>query len=370
MRFLFFFSALLLACCLPVGVQAQKFSNEFLAIGSSARGLAMSNTQAAIVTDVTAGYWNPAGLARMEGKYQASAMHAEYFAGIANYDYLAGAVKLDNDNALALTIIRFAVDDIPDTRFLFDADGAVNFENVRAFSAADYAVLLSYAKDPGWVKGLTLGGSFKLIHRTVGPFAQAWGFGLDVGAQWHQGPWQIGLAARDITGTFNNWSFNTDEFEDIFLQTGNEVPTETLEVTVPRTLLEVGYQWRDQTDRFGVLGTLGAALTFDGQRNTLLSGELLSADPSAGLEADFRRRFFLRGGIGNFQQVPTLDGSQQWTSQANFGLGIALSAFRIDYALTDVGDGSDALYSHVFSLTMQFGELTTPLPRYTPQYNR
>jgi hypothetical protein len=41
---------------------APKYSNEFLSIGIGARALGMGRTQTAVVNDVTAGYWNPAGL--------------------------------------------------------------------------------------------------------------------------------------------------------------------------------------------------------------------------------------------------------------------------------------------------------------------
>ena len=46
-------------------IQAQvtrKYSNDFMSIGVGARGLAMSNAQVAGVSDITAGYYNPAGL--------------------------------------------------------------------------------------------------------------------------------------------------------------------------------------------------------------------------------------------------------------------------------------------------------------------
>ena len=62
---------------------------EFLSIGVGARGWHSRTSLTAITNDVTSGYWNPAGLSRMEQKYQLSLMHAAYFANIANYDYAA-----------------------------------------------------------------------------------------------------------------------------------------------------------------------------------------------------------------------------------------------------------------------------------------
>src|SRR6187402_463719 len=93
---------------------APKYSNEFLNIGVGARALGMSNVQAASVNDVTAAYWNPAGLLNMKSKHEVALMHSEYFAGIAKYDYGAFATHIDSQSVIALSIIRFGVDDIPD----------------------------------------------------------------------------------------------------------------------------------------------------------------------------------------------------------------------------------------------------------------
>ena len=96
------------------------------------------------VNDATAGYWNPAGLMNISTQYEGVLMHAEYFAGIAKYDYAALAIQTDSSSRLGFSLIRFAVDDIPDTRFLYNANGAVDYNNIRFFSAADYGFITTY----------------------------------------------------------------------------------------------------------------------------------------------------------------------------------------------------------------------------------
>ena len=123
-----------------------KYSNEFLSIGVDARALGMSSAFTAVSNDVTSSYWNPAGLLGLETKYDVGLMHAQYFAGIANYDFVGFATQVDSVSALSISAIRFGIDDIPDTRFLYDANGTLNYDNIRFFSAADYAFLLSYAR--------------------------------------------------------------------------------------------------------------------------------------------------------------------------------------------------------------------------------
>lgn len=332
---------------------APKYSNEFLAIGVGARALGMANSQVAIAFDVTAGYWNPAGLRQSPSTYEAAFMHAEYFAGIANYDYLAFATPIDDKSHLGISIIRFAVDSIPDTRFLFDANGAINYGNIRFFSAADYAFMLSYARELPLLGGIDVGGSVKIIHRTAGDFASAWGFGFDLGVNKRLNDWNFGVVVRDVTSTFNAWSHNSELLSDVYNLTGNEIPRNSVEITLPRMVLGVGRKF-DLTASLGLLASFDAEVTFDGKRNTLVKSSFASIDPRLGIELDYSNKIFLRGGVDQFQQIKDFDQSTYNSFRPNFGLGLKLGAVTIDYALTDIGDNAESLYSHVFSIKAGF----------------
>src|SRR5438128_5436053 len=140
---------LLITLCffLTANSQFRKYSNEFLNIGAGARGLAMGSAQVASVNDGSSGYWNPAGLVNIKDEPQLNLMHAEYFAGIGKYDYASLALPLkDKKRVLGLSLLRFAVDDIPNTIFLVEPDGTINFSNISKFSSADYAFLMSFAQ--------------------------------------------------------------------------------------------------------------------------------------------------------------------------------------------------------------------------------
>src|SRR5690606_3167904 len=94
---------------------APKYSNEFLAIGVGADALGLGNAVVANTGNVRSGYWNPAGLTQIDRWLDVGLMHSEYFAGIAKYDYLGLAHKIDPKSAVSFSAIRFAVDDIPNT---------------------------------------------------------------------------------------------------------------------------------------------------------------------------------------------------------------------------------------------------------------
>lgn len=338
--------------------QTRKYSNEFLQIGVGSRAFGMAGSVISSTDDVTSGYWNPAGLVNMKSQTQAGLMHSEYFAGIAKYDYAGFATFVaDNTAVVSASLIRFGVDDIPDTSELIDADGNINYDRVKSFSAADYAFLFSYARnaksrsDGG--NGLSYGANVKVIHRIVGEYGKSWGFGLDVGAQYKLNKFTFAAVGRDITTTFNAWSYNPDKFSSIYTATGNDIPKNSTETTLPRIVLGAAYDAQLSTN-IGLVTEANFNFTTDGKRNVLVSANPVSIDPTLGFEANYKKIVFLRTGIGNIQKITDFDGKQNYTLQPNLGVGIKIKNFSIDYALTNIGNQSDGLYSNVFSIRLDF----------------
>lgn len=347
---------ILITCSLLAGlpVKAQKYSNEFLSIGVSGRAQALGNAMVAGVDDVTAAYWNPAGLTQIKETtgLQLSAMHAEWFAGVGNYDYFGVSIPMRNRRRMALSMIRFGIDGIPNTLSLFEDDGTINYDNIVEFSAADYAFLLSYAQPVKIGSGdLSLGGNVKIVRRLVGTFADSWGFGIDLGAQYRLGNLQLGLLAKDITTTFNAWTVNFTEQEKIvLLQTGNDLPNlSSNEITKPGINLGAGYQV--EAGIVSVRPEVNFILTTDGKRNVLAPGDPLSLDLAMGLEVGYKNSVFLRAGVDQFQKQIEFDGTETTQMRPSLGIGLKAAAFRVDYAYTDLGDARNT-YSHVISLLL------------------
>ena len=338
----------LLFSVLAFGQAVRKYSNEFMNIGVDAAALGMSNTAVASTADVNSCYWNPAGLVNLEDG-QASFMHASYFANIAQYDYAAYAKPIDQESSWGMSLIRFGVDDILNTTQLIDGNGTINYNNISKFSTADYALTFSYARKLK-VPGFQYGVNSKVIRRVIGKFANSWGFGFDVGLQFNRDGWNFGLMLRDITTTYNIWSINEDEYNKIkgsVAGENQELPAST-EITLPKAQLGVSKKYEFHYD-YTLLVATNLNMQF-ARTNDIVSSKMVSIDPALGFEFGYTDLVFLRGGVGNFQNVTQLDNTKKVGFQPNIGLGFKYKGIQVDYALTNLGDQTSALYSNIFSI--------------------
>jgi len=337
---------------------SQKYSNAFLQIGVGASGQGLAYACIAATENTNSSFWNPAGIVRNEHKqWEISAMHSEWFGGIGKYDYLGTTLPTKNEKQrIALSLIRFGVDDIPNTLSLYNEDGTINFDNLSSFSASDYAFFLSYSRKIGKstsLNPLSMGLNTKIIHRNIGKFANAWGFGLDAGLQYHKNNFKLGLMVRDLTTTFNVWQFSFSEEEKSILGlTGNDVPDEKMEITNPQIIL--GINFLKKMNKWGLSPELDFYIQTDGRRNTLFSTDKISIDPAIGVEFQFISKVFLRLGANQFQYLSLGNNPRAWSFRPAFGAGFKTRYFQLDYAFNDPGIGNGA-HSHIISTIIRFG---------------
>jgi len=198
----------------------------------------MGSAQVALVNDVSAGYWNVAGLAELQSP-QVMYMHSERFNGIVGYDYGAAALPLKTGKGvISLSFFRQGVDNIANTLNAWDRERDQPKGNVEdyitRFSAADVAVFMSYALQR--TEQLSYGASAKIIHHKLGPFAQAWGYSLDVGIKYKTDFANFGAAVQDLTTMQKMWDVDQSAFGDYeaqFDSLGATLPTGQNEYVLP-----------------------------------------------------------------------------------------------------------------------------------------
>ncbi len=361
-RLCFFVFLLLLVSAETVRAQAaRKYVNEFLHMGTGARAFAMGRAVVATSNDAYAGYWNPAGLTAMKDDLQAAFMHASYYQGLANYDYLALAAKGSNDDAFGFGVVRFGVDGILNTLDLIQ-NGQINYDRISTFSAVDYGFFVNYAREKKLKRyrrsAFSYGSSMKVIHRRVGPFARAWGFSLDAGLRMDNPRSGItwGLMARDISSSYNAWEFRfTDAQKDVLALTGNTIPRNSLEIGLPRVI--GGLAKTIDRDRWLLTAEGNIDVTWDGRRNTIIRTGIFSLDPHAGAEFGYKleagdedRILYLRTGVYNLQREAGPKGNQVWRAQPAAGIGLRIQSFTLDYAISGFGETGTGLYSNLISI--------------------
>lgn len=344
---------LFLICASSPAQTVRKYSNEFMNIGVDAAALGMANAMTASTNDVNSGYWNPAGLIHLED-HQMSLMHANYFANIAKYDYIAYANTIDGESAWGISLIRFGVDDILNTTELIDSQGNIDYNRISLFSTADYGITFSYARKLQ-VPGFQYGINAKIIRRIIGDFASSWGFGFDAGLQFEKNDWQFGLMLRDITTTYNVWSIDEAEYKKISdaIPGQNQELPESTEITAPKAQLGLSKKFIVRYD-YSILAAANINMQF-AKTNDIISTDFVSIDPALGFEFGYTDLVFLRAGVGNFQNIQQIDNTEKVGFQPNIGLGFKYKGIQIDYALTNLGNQSAALYSNIFSVKVDLG---------------
>lgn len=322
-----------------------KYAGEFMAIGIGGRALGIGSAYAALANDVTAGYWNPAGLGRIEYP-QIALSHDERFGNLINYDYAAFAFpsgvnvlnpetqELEyNAESFAISITRLGVDGIPDTRNawadsngnkLFD-DGATlrpDYDAITFFNASDWVVYGSYAKQ--YSEKMFYGANVKLIRRNIGAF-HGTGIGFDIGAQYLVTEQLIvGANLQDATTTLVSWNTGTYELISPTLKLGAAY---SLEIFSGVLTPAIGTDVRFENRRFSAVANLGP----------------ISLDPQAGVEFDYKQIVAIRAGYNDIGNI-------------TLGAGIHLRKLDIDYSFAKF-DAADQLgNTHRISLRLTLEE--------------
>ena len=161
----------------------RKYAGEFLSAGVGSRALGMGGAFTAIANDVTAGYWNPAGLVDSPG-LQFQFMHAQQFMSSIQYDYFGASKTIDDQSSLGLSLIRWGVNDIKDSRFALvggTIGEGLDYSKITTFNVADYVFYVSYAHR--YTNDFSVGANIKIIYRDFAS-ENAMGIGFDAGLKY------------------------------------------------------------------------------------------------------------------------------------------------------------------------------------------
>ncbi len=333
--------------------QIVSYGNEYLKIGSSARGTAMGNAVASLSSGAEALYFNPANITKLTNTFDITATHSEYFGDMANYDFVSIAFRNDTNSAIALGFVRFGVDNIPNTLYIYN-NGTFDLNAIQYFSVSDNAVFLGYSRR--YTDKLNIGGTLKIIYRHQGQFANAYGFGLDLGASYKYKDWILSAIARDALGTYTAWFFSTDSvMASVFAQTGNDLPHNKIEVTLPWLTLSLAREFTIKS-LYHIRTELDLVNYFEGRGSGIINTPLFNSSPQIGLEADYKKIIFIRMGAYNFQRLPYYRNGT-YSTKINFfpslGIGLKYKTVELDYSFGNFYNPGFGLSTHFFSIRIE-----------------
>jgi hypothetical protein len=288
-----------------------KYAGEFMAIGIGGRPLGMGGAFTGVADDVTSGYYNPAGLANLNYP-QISLMHSEQFGNLVNYDYASVGIPFQEDLSFGISVMRLAVDGIPDTREalingqtgtqIYDINhifARIDYSKITEFSNQDWAIYLTFAKRHS--KNFYWGANIKIIRRDIAEFG-ATGIGFDLGAMYSpMNNLYIGANVQDVTTTLVAWSTGLNELISPTLKIGSSY--KFVEILGGYIMPALDFDIRFENRRFASNFNLGP----------------VSFDMHAGLEWNIENLIYIRGGYNDVKQFTV-------------GAGVKLPKLNIDYS--------------------------------------
>jgi hypothetical protein len=342
-------TAILLTIAIWSPVQAQNLSDggetktitkvgttaaQFMKLGVGARAIALGGTFVAQANDLSALYWNPAGLSNISGG-AVQFSHTEYLADI-SYNYAAFGINVGQLGTIAASLLYLDSGDM-EVRTTANPEGTGEL-----FKKQDLALQLSYAR--ALTDRFSIGTTFKFIREQIwhsSASAMAFDVGvlfttpyenLRLGASMSNFGPKMQMSGRDII-------FSTDPAPN---QEGNVeiVNSEYLVDKFPLPLMfRVGLAWDAiSTPNHQIVLMTDAAHPND-------NSEYLNM----GIEYQFRDLFALRSGYRNAFET---DGEQGLTMGGGINLRIDRSTkVSFDYAYADFGRLEQ---THWYTLNLQF----------------
>ncbi len=333
-------AAVLLSVAVLTPARAQLFRStakvgttaaQFLKIGVGARAIGMGGTQTGVPGDISAIYWNPAALSRLNTAGELTFNHVNWLADI-SYDFAAGVMPIGDLGTFGLSIISLRVPEEEVRTVTFpDGDG-------RKWDASSFAIGMTYARN--LTDRFSIGFNAKYIHEGIWS-ESASGFAIDVGTLY-----MFELKGLTLGASISNFGttmrldgrdlyFNSDPNGNIG-SGPNNIPSEyqTEDYSLPLTF-RIGLAYDAvQTEDFRVTAAVDATHPNDNTEYV-----------NSGLELAWQEMVFARVG---YKSLFLRDSEQGLTLGVGIHYAITnVGSFKLDYGFADYGRLQSV---HYFSL--------------------
>lgn len=289
-------------------------------------GTALGGSFNAVITGVEAAYWNPAGVADVEGTGEAMISHMNYIAGI-DVNYVAIMTKIGGLGAIGATLKSLDFGDIPITTTTApDGTGEV-------YSPQFFTLGVLYSRV--MTDRIRFGVKMELISEQI-MRESALGVAMSAGVQYSTGPdgFKMGVSLRNL-GV--DMLFNGPDLEQNVVPPGTEPGTRQEPFRVPLAGFELPTQMEIGL-AYSPIKTDNLKLTIGG---SFLNDNFSFDQYTVGAELELAKMFYLRGSYAIAEdpiENKFVSNHEDFMWGPGFGGGIKLNLgtyaqIHLDYAM-------------------------------------
>jgi long-subunit fatty acid transport protein len=279
-------------------------SLQFLKIGVGGRATGMGETFVAVANDITALYWNPAGLMQFE-ENGVHFSHAEWLVDL-NHEFAGGVYRIGKSNAIGLSIISLNTPAMQKTTE-FQPGGTGEY-----FKYGDLAFGLTFARK--LTEQFSFGLTFRYVEETLAELKMR-GFMFDIGTYY----W-TGLSNTRFAVTISNFGPQVKPSGSITTSTGGTLSE--FQQFPPPTMFRIGFAYDPIDNKTNKL-TTSIQLNHPNDNAENLN---------IGAEYSYKNYLFLRGGY-KFNVE-----SEDFSAGVGFKVPISITKTSLDYSIANYKD--------------------------------
>ncbi|HVN49642.1 MAG TPA: PorV/PorQ family protein [Bacteroidota bacterium] len=296
------------------GQRAGISSLQFLKIGVGGQGSAMEESMAAVANDVSALYWNPAGVVLDESN-GAMFAHAEWLVDL-KHDFIGAIYHLTSADVVGLSCISLRTDDMPVTT------ETQPFGNGTYFQYSDLAIGLTYSRK--MTSQFSFGATAKYVEEDLAVLKMRT-FLFDFGTFY-----KTGLGSSRIGVVVSNFGSDVAPAGQVTALDGSTISS--FQSFTPPTVFKLGFAFEPyQTEQNRI--TTSVQLNHPNDN---------AEDIRFGVEYAWSEWLMLRAGLRRTVGGSWLSANSNTADNYSFGIGVvaplSFTKLTFDYAYTDFGD--------------------------------
>ena len=289
-------------------------SFQFLKIGADARGAGMGEAFIAVTNDVSAIYWNPAGLVNSKSD-QALFSHAVWLVDI-QHEFAAASYHLDDNDVLGLSFVSLHTDPMKITTE-YQPQGTGNY-----FNFADLAIGMTISRK--MTDQFSFGATVRYVRETISELHTD-AVLIDLGTYY-----SMGIGSSRFSVVVTNFGNNVKPSGSVNNGRGESV--KTFQDFSPPTMFKLGFAFEPYQDEDN---RLTASIQLNHPNDNAENVRL-------GFEYEFEKIFFLRTGVKRTIGESILGKPTSTAEDVSFGAGVrfplGFTDANMDYAYTNFND--------------------------------